>query len=169
MPHDRTTNAGFDDDGGRSTQRKRLLTPWKGDEMIKRSLEESLTKGTKRRSWLHGEEGLRWLIELTSVDVKKLAADRPADVANLVYDLERWLGVRDDRPLTRQIRRLLRRPALFQSLVDKMSAPIAAVADRRRFSYRYSDGHVEVDANRLEDGAGRMVSYRFTDLLLSLV
>jgi len=137
--------------------------------MIKRSLEESLTKGTKRRSWLHGEEGLRWLIELTSVDVKKLAADRPADVANLVYDLERWLGVRDDRPLTRQIRRLLRRPALFQSLVDKMSAPIAAVADRRRFSYRYSDGHVEVDANRLEDGAGRMVSYRFTDLLLSLV
>ncbi len=165
MPHDRTTNASFDDDGDRGTQRKRPLTPWKGDEMIKRSLEESLTKGTKRRSWLHGEEGLRWLIELTSVDVKKLAADRPADVANLVYDLERWLGVRDDGPLTRQIRRLLRRPALFQPLVDKMSAPIAAVADRRRFSYRYSDGHVEVDANRLEDGAGRMVSSRFTDLL----
>jgi hypothetical protein len=132
--------------------------------MIKRSLEESLTKGTTRRSALHGEEGLRWLIELTFVDVKKLAVDRPADVANLAYDLERWLGVRDDRALAAQIRSLLRRPALFQSLIDEVSALVAAVADRRKFSYRYSDGHVEVDAYRLEDGAGRMVSYRFTDL-----
>lgn len=131
--------------------------------MIQRSLEESSNKGATTRSALHGEEGLRWLIELTSVDVKKLAVD-PAGVAKLVYDFERWLGVRDDRALARQIRSLMRRPAVFQSLIDKVSALVAAVADRRKFSYRYSDGHVEVDPSRLEDRAGRMVSYRFTDL-----
>ena len=122
-----------------------------------------MSKGPTTRGALPGEEGLRRLIELTSTDVKKLAVD-PADVAKLVHDFERWLGVRNDRALAAQIRSLLRRPALFQSLIDDVSALVAAVADRRKFSYRYSDGHVEVDAYRLEDGAGRMVSYRFTDL-----
>ena len=132
--------------------------------MINRSLEESLTKGTSKRSALRREEGVRWLVELTAVNLKELVVDRPADVANLAYDFERWLGVRNDRALTAQIRSLLRRPALFQSLIDEVSALVAAVADRGKFSYRYSDGHAEVDAYRLEEGAGRMVSYRFTNL-----
>ena len=123
-----------------------------------------MSKRTTKRSALHGEEGLKWLIALTSLDVKKLAAGRPGDLPNLVYDLERWLGVYDDRRLTGQIQSLLRRPTLLQSLVDEVSPLVAAVADRGKYSYRYSDGHVEVDAHRLEKEGGRVVSYRFTDL-----
>jgi hypothetical protein len=113
----------------------------------------------------HDDEGLKWLIALASLDPRKLGKGRPGDVPNLVYELERWFGTSDHPKLVGQIRNLLRRRALLRRLVRELSALIAAVADRDKHVYRYSDGHVEIDAGRLEKGGGRLVSYRFTDLL----
>ncbi len=126
----------------------------------------------KRRAPSHTidtEADLKWLIELTTLNLKELLRGRPGDIPNLVYDLERWLGVYDDPKLAGQIRKLLRRPALFRPLIEKTSALVASVADRRKFSYRYSDGEVEIDASRLEKGGARAVAYRFSDLLDAVV
>ncbi len=120
---------------------------------------------TQKRHTIPNEEGLRWLIALSSVDLTKLARGRPGDVPNLVYDLERWFGTSHDPNLVGRIRGLLRRPKLLQRLVSELSALVTAVADRGKYSYRYSDGYVEVDAGRLEKDGGRLVSYGFTDLL----
>lgn len=115
------------------------------------------------------EAHLKWLIALTTLDLKELAKGRPGDLPNVVYDLEKWLGVYDDPKLAGQIRKLLRQPRLLQPLINETSALVASVADRRKFSYRYSDGEVEIDAGRLERGDARAVSYRFSDLLDAVV
>jgi hypothetical protein len=124
-----------------------------------------LKRPTQKRGAIRSEESLNWLIAVASLDPRKLGSGRPGDLPNLVYDLERWFGTSDDAKLVGQIRNLLRRPALLQHLVRELSALVAAVADRGKHVYRYSDGHVEIDAGRLEKGSGRLVSYRFTDLL----
>jgi hypothetical protein len=118
---------------------------------------------------INTEADLKWLIALTTLDLRELAKGRPGDLPNLVYDLEKWLGVYDDPKLSGQIHKLLRRPALLQPLIDQTSALAAAVADRRKYSYRYSDGEVEIDAGRLEKGDSRAVAYRFSDLLDAVV
>jgi hypothetical protein len=124
--------------------------------------------GQANHQAMRGEEGLRWLIALTSLDLK-IARAHPLDLQNLAYDLERWLGSYDDPALARQIRKLLQRRALFQPLIDELSALLAAVADRAKFSYCYSDGRVDIDAGRLEKKSGRAVSYRFTNLLDAVI
>jgi predicted RNA-binding Zn ribbon-like protein len=124
-----------------------------------------IRRRTSTRTAIHGEQALKWLIALASLNIQDFARGRPGDLPNLVYDLERWLGVYDDTKLAGQIRKLLQRPALLQPIIHEVSALVAAVADLGKFNYRYSDGHVEVDGSRLEKESGRAVSYRFTDLL----
>lgn len=129
----------------------------------------TLNKGNETHGAIRNEEGLKWLIALTSLDPRELPKSRPGDLPNLVYDLKRWFGASGDPKLSGQIRGLLQRATLLKRLVSELSALVAAVADRGKYVYRYSDGHVEIDAGRVEQGSGRLVCYRFTDLLDAVI
>jgi hypothetical protein len=113
---------------------------------------------------LHGFEAVRWMVALVSVNAKELRASDRVRYAKLTDELERWLGVTEDPALIAGVRRLRHDPAAFQPLIDEVAEVVTAVADRKKFSFHYDDGHIELDPNRFAKGAARAVSYRFTAL-----
>lgn len=114
---------------------------------------------------LHGFEAVRWMVALSGVNAKELRTSDRARYVELADELERWLGISKDPLLTAEVRRLRQNPAAFQALIDEIAAIITAVADRKKFSFHYEDGHIELDPNRFETGAARALSYRFTAML----
>jgi hypothetical protein len=101
-----------------------------------------------------------WLVEFARVDAEALKYGRPGDLPNLVYELRQWLDLEPDEPLQHETSVLERHPARIQSLVQRISELLAAVADRKRFEIRYGAGAAILNAAKLGTEGGRALSYR---------
>jgi len=106
-----------------------------------------------------------WLVEFSRTDAVALAAGRPGDLPNLIYELRQWLDLEPDEPLNAEVGRLEKNPAHLQPIIDAVGALVEAVADRKRYQVAYGGGKVILDAGKLGTEGGRALSYRDAKLL----
>jgi hypothetical protein len=96
------------------------------------------------------EESLRWLLSFSKFTADLLTHGRPGDLANLLFDLRRYLQVEpDDKRVEKELARAERDPLILLSTVATVRELLAGVAGKIPFRYRYGRGELVFDAGKL--------------------
>lgn len=109
------------------------------------------------------EESVRWLVNLTKVKPGEMAASRPGDLPNLLFDLRRFLEIDSgDKAVEAALARARTDPLTLQPVIALVSEMLACTADRSPFRYAYHGGVLVFDAGRF--GHGRLLAYHDSTL-----
>lgn len=101
------------------------------------------------------EESLRWLLSFSKLTEDQLSHGRPGDLANLVFDLRRYLQVEsDDERVEKELANAERDPRTLLTTIATVRGLLTYVAEKAPFRYRYGGGELVFDASKLpSDGA----------------
>src|SRR5437870_3239532 len=101
------------------------------------------------------KEAVPWLVKFAKTDPNQLASGRPGDLANLLWDLRRFVNIQTPGPIEDDIRRAERDPTVLTRPVDIAKRLVEAVADKARAEFDYGRGKFVM--NRAEGEPTRMV------------
>jgi ribosomal protein S27AE len=131
---------------------------------MKSRSETKLKQIDHRPQPLTGESALEWLVGFAKTDLQHLVNGPPGNLANLLYDLRRWLDLEPHEPLSGEVSRLEKQPLRLQEIVTEVAGLMKAIAGRRTFTARYKRGSVVLHADRLTTEGARALSYRDANL-----
>jgi hypothetical protein len=96
------------------------------------------------------EDSLRWLLWFSKSSEDSLLSGRPGDLANLIFDLRRYLQVEpDDEKVEEELANAERAPLTLLPTVATVRTLLMRVAERVPFRYRYGGGELVLDAGKL--------------------
>lgn len=99
---------------------------------------------------MKSEESIRWLLSFSKLNPTSLLTGRPGDLPNLLYDLRRYLQVEPgDEKVEEELTRAEGDPGRLEETLRVVRNLLNSVADKVPFRYRYGEGELVFDANKL--------------------
>jgi hypothetical protein len=96
------------------------------------------------------EESLRWLLSFSKFNEDALTHGRPGDLANLLFDLRRYLQVEpDDERVEKELAKAENDPLTLLTTIATVRSLLARVVGKVPFRYRYGRGELVFDARKL--------------------
>ncbi len=95
---------------------------------------------------MNREDAIRWLVQFASADIGALGHGRPGDLANLLYDLRRFVSIVAPGPIEDEIRRAEKDPTVLKPAIDVARRLVETAESGKPGAFDYQRGKIILNA-----------------------